>query len=138
MEFSRYGRGAGRFLNNPSSVTEWNLTMFSSIFCNFSMLDNVKQRDKRAKKKFTLFTVKRLQDKRKSRPRQSKIDANFICLLRGRGGSIRIWWPNSAIRKETNFWMAPYFFKLNSFKQILTILLYSTVGTSRNFTTFFE
>ena len=41
-EFGRY-RGRG-FITNPLSMTKWNLTMFSIIFCKISTLDNVKQR----------------------------------------------------------------------------------------------
>ena len=54
-EFGRYG-GRG-FITNPLSVTEWNLTMFSIIFCKVSTLDNAKKRQKRPKKRFSLLTV---------------------------------------------------------------------------------
>ena len=54
-EFGRYG-GRG-FITNPLSVTEWNLTMFSIIFYKVSSLDNLKQRQKRPKKRFSLSTV---------------------------------------------------------------------------------
>ena len=55
MEFGRYG-GRG-FITNPLSVTEWNLTMFSIVFCKVSTLDNVKQRQKWPRKRFSLLTV---------------------------------------------------------------------------------
>ena len=54
-EFGRYG-GRG-FITNPLSVTELNLTMFSIIFYKVSSLGNVKQRQKRPKKRFSLSTV---------------------------------------------------------------------------------
>ena len=47
----------GGFITNPLSVTEWNLTMFSIIFYKVSSLDNVKQRQKRPKKRLSLSTV---------------------------------------------------------------------------------
>ena len=54
-EFGRYG-GRG-FITNPLSVTEWNLTMFSIVFYKVLSLGNVKQRQKRPKKRFSLSTV---------------------------------------------------------------------------------
>ena len=54
-EFGRYG-GRG-FITNPLSMTEWNLIMFSIIFCTVSMLENVKQRQRQPKKRFSLLTV---------------------------------------------------------------------------------
>ena len=54
-EFGRYG-GRG-FITNPLSVTEWNLTMFSIVFYKVLSLGDVKQRQKRPKKRFSLSTV---------------------------------------------------------------------------------
>ena len=51
-EFGRCYGGRG-FITNPLSVTEWNLTMFSITFGKISMLENVKQRQKRPKKRLT-------------------------------------------------------------------------------------
>ena len=55
--------GKWGFITNLLSVTEWNLTMFSIIFCKVSTLDNVKQRQKRPKKRFSLLTVEVSNDR---------------------------------------------------------------------------
>ena len=54
-EFGRYG-GRG-FITNPLNLTEWNLTMFPIIFYKVSSLDNLRQRQKRPEKRFSLSTV---------------------------------------------------------------------------------
>ena len=54
-EFGCNGGGGG-FITNLLRVMEWNLTMFSIIFCKVSTMDNIKQRQEWPKR-FPLLTV---------------------------------------------------------------------------------
>ena len=45
------GEGGGGFINNPLRRTEWNISIFSMIFCKLSMLDYVKHEGEKGLRK---------------------------------------------------------------------------------------